>query len=87
MLKLLLQEGWRQQAEIVHWLDYECRVCVSQLTMLYILKSKGWTKKKLYCLSFMCNESLYKDWQQNMSQFTVDDLIFLNESIFNKKTG
>ena len=29
VLELLLQEGWRQQAEIVHWLNYECGVCVS----------------------------------------------------------
>ena len=72
MLELLLQEGWRQQAEIVHWL---------------MLKSKGWTKKKLYCLSLMRSELLRKDWQQDMSQFTADDLIFLDESIFNERTG
>ena len=72
VLELLLQEGWRQQAEIVHWL---------------MLKSKGWTKKKLYCLSLMRSELLRKDWQQDMSQFTADDLIFLDESIFNERTG
>ena len=55
--------------------------------MLRILKSRGWTKKKLYCLSLTRSESLRKDWQQDMSQFTADDLIFLNKLIFNKRTG
>ena len=55
--------------------------------MSHILKSKGWTKKKLYRLSLTRSESLRKDWQQDMLQFTADDLIFLDESIFNKRTG
>lgn len=60
---------------------------VSQPTVSRLLKRRNWTGKELRRISLNRSEALRRAYQDDIRHFAVEDLIFLNESIFNKKTG
>lgn len=41
----MLEEGWKDQDEIVKWLDEQCGVEVSQATISRMLKRRKWTRE------------------------------------------
>jgi transposase len=45
LLEYLLQQGWKQQAEIVWWMYHERSVIVHQSTVSRLLKRREWTRK------------------------------------------
>jgi Arginine repressor, DNA binding domain len=87
ILEWLLHEGWRQQAEIMHWLAFKRGVLINQLTVSRMLQKQGWSRQVVYRISLTRSETLREGWRQDMRRFTADNLVFLDESIFNKKTG
>jgi hypothetical protein len=87
LLKLLFTEGWRHQDKIVYWLWIEREVLVSQSTVLRLLKKRKWTRKELQHISLDYNKDLQARYQKNIHCFVTEDLVFLDKSIFNKKTG
>ena len=87
VLDLLLREGWRQQDEIVFWLWCERGVLVSRSTVSRILKRRNWTQKELRCISLARSEELRTGYREEMRRYVVQDFVFLDESIFNEKTG
>ena len=44
-------------------------------------------QKKLQRISLEWSEELHRAWKMKMRQFAAEDLVFLDESIFNEKTG
>jgi hypothetical protein len=87
LLNWLLHEGWRYQDEMVYWLWYERGVLVSQSTISRVLKHNGWSRKELRRISLGRSEELCQAYRDEMRHFVADDLVFLDESIFNEKTG
>ena len=87
LFEWLLREGWRHQDEMVYWLWHERGVYVSQSTISRLLKKKKWTRKELRRISLGRSEELREAYRNDMRRFVADDLVFLDESIFNEKTG
>ena len=52
-----------------------------------MLQKQGWSRQVVYRISLTRSKTLCKGWRQNIRQFTADNLVFLDKSIFNKKTS
>ena len=52
-----------------------------------MLKDNDWTRKKIARLSLNRSEELRQRYLRDIERFTAEDLIFLDESIVNEKTG
>jgi transposase len=87
VLEHLLRNGWMMQDEIIHWLENERGVVVSQPTISRLLKAKGWSRKKIARISRTRSEEARRLYKQHMSRFANEDVVHLDESIFNEKTG
>jgi hypothetical protein len=61
------------------WLEYECGVRVSQSTISRLSKR---SKKEVRRISLRVERR-----DEEISRFLADDLVFLDEFIFNEKTG
>ena len=75
------------QDEIRHWLLVERGVKVSQSTISNFLENRGWSRQTLRPFSINRSEELRDRYRRLMRDFAADDLVFLDESIFNEKTG
>lgn len=51
-----------------------------------MLNAQGWSWKNLRVLSLGRGEDLRDDYREWMSAYTADDLVFIDESIFNEET-
>ena len=87
LFEQLVRSGWMYQDEIVYWLDVERDVVVNRSTVARLLKKNNWTRRTLRPFSINQNEELREGYRRDMRQFTCEDLVFLDESIFNEKTG
>ena len=87
VFSMLLEEGWRQQEEIVYFLKHERGIEVHRSTVSRLLKHEKWSQKELQRISRLRSEELREGWRNDIGRFAQEDLIFLDESIFNKKTG
>lgn len=87
LFQYLLSEGWRSQDELVYWLWHERGVSVSQSTVSRLLKRRNWTRKQLRRISLDQSEALRRAYLDDIRQFAAEDLVFVDESIFNEKTG
>ena len=56
-------------------------------TISRLLRKNKWSRKELRRISLNRSNELRQRYREEMSQFAADDLIFLDESIFNEKTG
>ena len=87
LLENLLVEGWRLQDEMAFWLYCERGVLVHRSTVSRLLKRRKWTPKVLQRLARDRSEAGRTLWKLEMGRFAAEDLVFLDESIFNEKTG
>jgi transposase len=83
----LLEEGWRDQDEIVKWLHIERGVEVSRTCISRMLKRRRWTRKAAKRQSNRASHELRHLYLEDLAQYRSEDLVFLDESIFNEKTG
>lgn len=72
---------------MAYWLKEERGVTVDRSTVARMLKRRKWNQKALRQISMTRSEELREAFQRDMSQFEDRNLIFLDESIFNEKTG
>jgi hypothetical protein len=87
VLDLLLREGWLYQDEIVFWLWCERGVLVHRSTVARALKGRKWTQREPRRISLAGSNDLRRQWREEMRRCVAQDLVFLDESIFNEKTG
>jgi len=52
-----------------------------------MLKRRKWTQKELRRISFDCSDELRQGWKQEIQHIAAEDLVFLNEFIFNEMSG
>src|SRR6266480_212487 len=65
----------------------ECRVRVSQSSISRLLKKENWNRKAMRLISLSRSEDLRDAYREQIRQFTADELVFIDESIFSEKTG
>jgi transposase len=51
------------------------------------LKDNNWSRRTMLPFCIARNEQLRESYRNGMRRFAADDLVFLDESIFNEKTG
>jgi transposase len=83
----LLQESWMYHDEIAWWVWEEREKKVSAASICRLLKNEGWTRKKLRRIARNRSEELRQSYREEMLRFEAEDLVFLDESIFNEQTG
>jgi transposase len=87
LFETLRDHGWMYQDEMVNWLLEERGVRVSQPTVSKLLRRNHWTRKALLTISNRRSEALRHAYIDDMAAYAADDLIFIDESLFNEKTG
>jgi transposase len=87
LFEWLLHENWREQEEMVYWLWHERGVTVTQATVSRTVRRRGWSRQALKQISSSRSEPLRQAYIEDIGRFSADDLVFLDESIFNEKTG
>ena len=87
LLEHLMGSGWLSQYEMQTWLFLECNVIISQSAISRAIKRNGWMHKKLKLTARGRSEALRDAWRTEMRQYTADQLVFLDESIFKEQTG
>lgn len=60
---------------------------MSQSTISRTLKRQKWTRKELRRISLNRSGDLRRLYIDDIRHFAAEDLVFLDESIFNEKTG
>jgi hypothetical protein len=75
------------QDEMKAWLLEERGVSVGQPTISRMLKEEGWSRKVIRRIARGQNEELRREYKRFMSRFPSEDVVHLDESIFNEKTG
>ncbi|KAF9730282.1 TPR domain-containing protein [Paraphaeosphaeria minitans] len=83
----LLRHGWMYQDEMVWWLSVERGIFITQSTISRLLKREGWGRKTLRPYAIDRNEELRGYYRDSMRRYAAEDVVFLDESIFNEKTG
>lgn len=87
LLEYMLDVGWLYHDEIVVWLNIERNVTVSVGSTKRLFKKRGWSRAVIRRTAFARSEELREAWRNDMRNYVAEDLIFLDESIFNEKTG
>jgi transposase len=87
LLEVLETHGWMYQDEMIWWLEYERGVIISQPTLSRTLRRNKWTQKAIETISKRRSEHLRELYLDAMAAYPAEDIIFIDESIFNEKTG
>jgi len=87
LLTELCEHGWMDQEEMVFWLHMERDIRVHQSTVSRMLTKEGWNKKNLRVISLNRCEDLRDNYRNTIAQYNADDLVFIDESLFNERTG
>jgi transposase len=87
LMEQLKFSGWMYQDEMVDWLLEERGVIVSQATVSNIIRRNHWSRQTISLISNRRDEELRKAYLEDMLSYPAEDLIFIDESLFNKKTG
>ncbi|KAF9730160.1 hypothetical protein PMIN01_12093 [Paraphaeosphaeria minitans] len=72
---------------MVWWLSVERGIFITQSTISRLLKREGWGRKTLRPYAIDRNEELRGYYRDSMRRYAAEDVVFLDESIFNEKTG
>ena len=79
--------GWLYQDEIRHWLFMERGIYCSQSTMARYLKEHNWTSGPYDLSTSIVMMTLRESYCRSLRRLAADDLVFLDESIFEEKFG
>jgi len=60
---------------------------VHQSTISRILKRRRWSNKKGQRVSIRQNDELRLNWIADLLQLTAEQLVFIDETLFNETTG
>lgn len=83
----LLFHGWMYQEEIKYWLLTKRGKTIDRSNISRLIKREGWSKKKMQLMNIRRDDDLREAYRNSLRRFTAEDLVFLDESLFNEKTG
>ncbi len=86
LITYLKQQSWVMQKEMMWFLWKEWELNVHQFTILRILKRRRWSNKKKQCVNIRQNDELHLNWVVNLLQLTTEQLVFVDETLFNETT-
>ncbi len=87
LIVYLEDQPWAMQKEMVWYIWEEWGINVHQSTISRIVKRRGWSIKKGQRVGVRQNDELRLNWVADMLRLTAEQLVFVNESLFNETTG
>ncbi len=87
LITYLEQQPWAMQKEMVWFLWEEWGIHVHRSTIFRILKKRHWSNKKGQRVSIRQNDELRLNWVADLLQLTAEQLVFVDETLFNETTG
>ncbi len=87
LIAYLEEQPWVMQKEMVWYIWKKWDINVHQFTISRILKRRGWSNKKEQRVGVRQNDELRLNWVADMLRLTAEQLVFVNESLFNEITG
>ncbi len=86
LIEYLHQRFTVYQDEMIWFLFDEFSIVIDQSTVLRLLIMQKWSKKLIKCTTVQRSEILREKWKLRLTDWTADQLMFLNESAACKRT-
>ncbi len=86
LITYLKQQSWVMQKEMMWFLWEEWDLNVHQFTISRILKKRHWSNKKKQRVSIRQNDELRLNRVADLLQLTTEQLVFVDETLFNETT-
>jgi len=87
LIAYLEEQSWVMQKEMIWYIWKEWDINVHQFTISRILKRRRWSNKKRQRVSVRQNDELRLNWVADLLRLTVEQLVFVDETLFNETTG
>ncbi len=87
LIAYLEEQPWAMQKEMVWYIWEEWGINVHRSTISRILKRRRWSNKKGQRVGVRQNDELRLNWVADMLRLTAEQLVFVDESLFNETTG
>jgi len=86
LITYLKQQSWVMQKEMMWFLWEKWDIHVHRFTIFRILKKRSWSNKKKQRVSIRRNDELRLNWIADLLQLTTEQLVFVDETLFNETT-
>ncbi len=86
LITYLKQQSWAMQKEIMWFLWKKWDIHVHRFIIFRILKKRHWSNKKKQRVSIRQNDELRLSWVADLLCLTVEQLVFVDETLFNETT-
>ncbi len=87
LIVYLEDQSWIMQKEMIWYIWKKWDINVHQFTISRILKKRDWSNKKEQHVEVRQNNELRLNWVANMLRLMIEQLMFMNEFLFNKITN
>ena len=87
LIVYLEEQSWTMQKEMIWYIWKKWDINVHRFTISRILKRRRWSNKKEQRVEIRQNDELRLNWIADMLRLTIEQLVFVNESLFNEITG
>ncbi len=86
LITYLKQQSWAMQKEMMWFLWEKWDIHVHRFTIFRILKKRHWSNKKRQHVSIRQNNELRLSWIADLLRLTVEQLVFVDKTLFNETT-
>ena len=86
LITYLKQQSWVMQKEMMLFLWKEWSIHVHRFTIFRILKKRHWSNKKKQRVNIRQNDELRLNWIADLLRLTAEQLVFVDEILFNETT-
>ncbi len=86
LITYLKQQSWIMQKEMMWFLWKEWDIHVHRFMIFRILKKRHWSNKKKQHVNIRQNDELQLNWVADLLRLTAEQLVFIDEILFNKTT-
>ncbi len=84
LITYLKQQSWTMQKEMMWFLWKKWSIHVHRFTIFRILKRRRWSNKKKQRVSIRQNDELRLNWIVDLLQLMTEQLVFIDETLFNE---
>ncbi len=86
LITYLKQQSWVMQKEMMLFLWEKWDIHVHRFTIFWILKKRHWSEKREQRVDIRQNNELRLNWIADLLQLTAEQLVFVDETLFNETT-
>jgi len=87
LIAYLEEQSWIMQKEMIWYIWKKWDINVHRFTISRILKRRCWSNKKEQRVEVRQNDELRLNWIADMLRLTTEQLVFVNEFLFNEITN